>query len=70
LKWIGHITQENKKHTQKFYWKTLTFERLMHKWENNKMGLREISYENVKWIEMVLDRIKLQAFFNTVVWFP
>lgn len=42
----------------------------VHKWENNKMGLREISYENVKWIEMVLDRIKLQAFLNTVVWFP
>jgi len=40
----------------------------MYRWKNNiKVGLNEIGWEGVDWINMAQDRDKLQAHINTVM---
>jgi hypothetical protein len=44
------------------------FRRPRHKWEDNiRMDLRDIRWEGVDWIHMVLDKDQCQAVVNTVM---
>jgi hypothetical protein len=46
----------------------LVLERPMRGWEDNiKMGLKEIVWEGVYWIELVQDRVQWRAVLITVI---